>query len=231
MHVRSRGQAAELAAECPVSFIAFDLLRLYGVDLTGRPLAQRRATLARHAADHPQWTVSPLFDDGPATEAAARQHGLEGVVAKRLEGTYRPGTRAADWVKVKFARTATLAVLGWEADADTPERLSSLLVGYRDGAGWAFAGKVGSGLTAAVADRLQRRLVPAAAPPVVPVPARSPGRVARWVEPEVVVEVRYGEWAPDGRLRHPVLLGLRDDVPAAEVTARSVDRDDGHPGA
>ena len=70
MHVRSARQAADLVAQAPVSFIAFDLLRLYGVDLTARPLSERRATLERLAADYPQWTVSPSFDDGPAQPGA-----------------------------------------------------------------------------------------------------------------------------------------------------------------
>src|SRR5206468_11236175 len=78
MHVRSAAQAAGLAREVPVSFIAFDLLRLYGVDLTARPLAERRATLERLVPDYPQWTVSPSFDDAPATEAPARRHRPEG---------------------------------------------------------------------------------------------------------------------------------------------------------
>jgi ATP-dependent DNA ligase len=48
-------------------------------------------------------------------------------------------------------------------------------------------------------------------------PPPSPGRAVTWVEPEVVVEVRYSHWADDGRLRHPVFVGVRDDKPAREV--------------
>ena len=82
-----------LAATTPVTFVAFDLLRLYGVNLTEPPASERRATLERMVADHPQWTLSPLFDDGPATEAAAGQHGLEGVVAKRDASSTESGLR------------------------------------------------------------------------------------------------------------------------------------------
>src|SRR5215475_1095031 len=84
MHVRSTAAARRLAAQTPVMYLAFDVLRLYGVDLTARPYTERRATLERLGVDGPQWTVPPSFDDGPATLAAAEQHGLEGVVAKRL---------------------------------------------------------------------------------------------------------------------------------------------------
>jgi bifunctional non-homologous end joining protein LigD len=217
MHVRVHSQAVRLAATTPVTFIAFDLLRLYGVDLIGRPLSERRATLDRLAADHPYWTVSPLFDDGPATEAAAREHGLEGVVAKREASTYRPGTRGPDWVKVRFERHEEFVVVGWEADREHPDALSSLLLGYYEGPELAFAGKVGSGLTLRTATQLQRELVRAPASRLVALPDASPGRVVTWVEPTAVVEVSYTEWAPDGRLRHPVFARVRTDKSPAEV--------------
>lgn len=217
MHVRAAAQAARLVASAPVTFIAFDLLRLFGVDLVGRPLVERRATLERLAEDHPAWTVSPLFDDGPATEAAAREHGLEGVVAKRATSTYRAGHRGPEWVKVRFLHREEFVVVGWEADRERPESLSSLLLGYYDGAQLTFAGKVGSGLTQSTATRLQRALVPAPASRLITRPEASPGRVVNWVEPTEVVEVSYSEWAPDGRLRQPVFAGVRTDKRPTEV--------------
>jgi bifunctional non-homologous end joining protein LigD len=217
MHVRAAAQAANLAKQAPVSFIAFDLLRLYGVDLTARPHAERRATLERLAADHPQLTVSPSFDDGAATEAAAREHLLEGVVAKRRSSHYRAGQRAPDWVKVKFVRRGEFVVVGWEADADSPAALSSLLLGYYDTDELRFAGKVGSGLSGRESRSLHETLTERADCPLRTVPVPSPGRVVTWVEPEVVVEVSYSHWADDGRLRHPVFLGVRVDKNAREV--------------
>jgi bifunctional non-homologous end joining protein LigD len=217
MHVRVRAQAKRLAVTAPVAFIAFDLLRLYGVGLTDRPLSERRATLERMVADHPQWTVSPLFDDGPATEAAAREHGLEGVVAKRGTSKYRAGTRGPDWQKIRFARRDEFIVVGWEADHDRPAVLSSLLLGYYDGPELAFAGKVGSGLTQRTADSLHRTLVTAPTCRLATQPEASPGRIMTWVEPTTVVEVSYTEWALDGRLRQPVFAGLRPDKLPTEV--------------
>jgi bifunctional non-homologous end joining protein LigD len=218
MHVRSARQAAALGTEAPVSFIAFDLLRLYGVDLAARPFAERRATLERLASDHPQWTVSPSFDDGAATEAAARTHGLEGVVAKRLSSRYRFGHRSHDWVKVKFTQGGEFVVVGWESDAqDGSMTLSSLLLGYYHGEELRFAGKVGSGLSGRESAQLKRRLARRTRPAVTPVPPHSPGRVVTWVEPEVVVAVTYSHWAEDGRLRHPVFVAVRTDKDAREV--------------
>jgi bifunctional non-homologous end joining protein LigD len=217
MHVRSARQAAQLATEAPASLIAFDVLRLYGVDLTSRPLAERRATLVRLLTDRPGWTISPAFDDGAATETAARQHGLEGVVAKRVTSPYRPGVRGSDWIKMRFLRRAEFIVVGWESDAARPKVLSSLLLGYHDGGRLAFAGKVGSGLTERSAAGFQRRLRSRREAPVADTVAPSPGRIVTWVEPELIVEVSYSEWAPDGRLRQPVFLGERTDKDVTEV--------------
>jgi bifunctional non-homologous end joining protein LigD len=217
MHVRGRAQAAELAAQAPVSFIAFDVLRLHGVDVTARPLQERRATLERLAANRPRWTLSPVFDDGAATELAARKHGLEGVVAKRLTSRYRPGVRGPEWIKKRFMRRAEFVVVGWEADAERPGMLSSLLLGYYEDGTLLFAGKVGSGLSLRAAEALQRRLTPRETSPLAVDPAPSPRRVVTWVEPAVVVEVTYSQWALDGRLRQPVFLGVRPDKVAREV--------------
>lgn len=86
----------------PVAFVCSDLLRLYGVDLTARPYSQRRGSLSRLAEAHPLLTLSPVFDDADATAAAAREHGLDGVVAKRLDSPYRPGIRSPDWIRYSF---------------------------------------------------------------------------------------------------------------------------------
>lgn len=212
MHVRSAAEARRLAAEAPVTFVAFDLLRRYGVDLSGRPYAERRATLERWAAERPDWTISPVFDDGAATAAAAREHGLEGVVAKRLDAPYRAGARSPDWRKLRFVRAGDFVVLGWEGVGSASGELSSLLLGYHAaGATLTYAGKVGSGLSSQVAARLQADLVPRAGCPLPQAPPRTAGRVVHWVEPSVVVEVQFAHWTGEGRLRHPVFRGVRKD--------------------
>jgi bifunctional non-homologous end joining protein LigD len=211
MHVRSAADARRLAASAPVTFVAFDLLRRYGVDLTARPYRERRATLERWAAEHPGWTLSPSFDDGAATETAAREHGLEGVVAKRTGSAYRPGARSPDWLKLRFVRAGDFVVVGWEAAAERPEELSSLVLGcYSDGV-LTYAGKAGSGLTGRSARELQAMLVTRGDRPVPGVPPITAGRVVRWVEPSVVVEVEFAAWTQEHRLRQPVFRRARPD--------------------
>jgi bifunctional non-homologous end joining protein LigD len=134
MHVRKSVEARRLAAKAPVTYLAFDVLRLYGVDLTGRPFSERRATLERLEVAGPHWTVSPLFDDGGATLQAATENGLEGVVAKRLSSVYRPGYRTGDWIKVRFSHRQEFVVGGWEhGEGGRAGGIGSLLLGVYQG--------------------------------------------------------------------------------------------------
>jgi bifunctional non-homologous end joining protein LigD len=217
MHLRARSDVARLAVEAPVTYVVFDLLRRYGVDLSARPLHERRATLERFVAEQDGWTLSPSFDDGPATEQVARAHGLEGVVAKRVDSPYRFGTRSKDWRKLRFVRAGDFAVIGWEGARDTPDTLSSVVVGVVTEDGLRFAGKAGSGLSGREASDLKRRLTPRTTAPVPGVPASIGGRRVHWVEPEVVVEIEFAAWTGDGRLRHPVFRRLRDDKDVTEA--------------
>jgi bifunctional non-homologous end joining protein LigD len=221
MHVRSAQQARRLAQTAPVTFFAFDVLRLYGVDLTARPYTERRSTLERLELHGPHWTVPPAFDDGPATAAAAKQNGLEGVVAKRLTSLYRPGTRSNDWIKVKFGLRQEFVVGGWEhGEGVRANKIGSLLLGTYDDAGdLVYAGQVGTGFTDAALTRLGRRLGPLSQlwAPFVLVPPDVRGREITWVTPEVVVDVEFAEWTPDGRLRFASFQGERNDKDPREV--------------
>ena len=201
-----------------MTFVAFDLLRRFGVALSARPYVERRATLDRWAIERPEWTISPVFDDGPATVAAAREHGLEGVVAKRLSAPYRAGARSPDWRKLRFVRAGDFVVLGWEAADEKPGELSSLVLGYHPAGGaLTYAGKVGSGLSGQIATRLRAVLLERATCPLPQPPPRTAGRPVHWVEPRVVVEVEFASWTGEGRLRHPVLRGIRMDKRADEA--------------
>jgi bifunctional non-homologous end joining protein LigD len=216
MHVREPGRAARLAATIPATYMVFDLLRLDGADLTGQPYVHRRAVLDGLGLAGDRWLVPPSFADGPATLAAAREYALEGVVAKRLTSLYRPGVRSPDWVKVKAEQSAEFVVGGFRPGVRT---LGALLIGVpRPDGRLAFRGRVGGGISAAGERALLAALRPLAttdSPFADPLP-REDAKDATWVRPEVVVEVKYGQRTPDGRLRFPRFLRLRPDLTPEE---------------
>ncbi|MFV2101900.1 non-homologous end-joining DNA ligase [Micromonospora sp. LOL_024] len=217
MHVRDPVKAARLAASVPVTYMIFDLLRLRGEDLTGWPYTRRREALDGVGLGAARWAVPPIFFDGPATYDAAGEHGLEGVMAKQVGSAYRPGARSPDWVKVKLEVTGDFVVGGWRPGA---RRIGGLLVGVPGADGrLVYRGRVGGGIGAALERELLRELAPlrtTAAPFSGDVP-REDARGATWVAPRLVVEVKYGQRTPDGRLRFPRILRLRPDKPAEEV--------------
>jgi bifunctional non-homologous end joining protein LigD len=216
MHVRDAARAARLRRSVPVTYLIFDLLRLDGTELCGRPYVERRAALTDLGLGGDHWVVPPSFDDGPATMGAAGEYDLEGVVAKRRSSIYRPGARSPDWIKVKRDQTGEFVVGGYRPGA---RALGALLVGVPGPDGLQFRGRVGGGISAAS----ERELLDALSPlrrtdsPFADAIPREDSRGAVWVRPEVVVELKFAERTAERRLRFPRFLRLRPDKTPDEV--------------
>jgi bifunctional non-homologous end joining protein LigD len=217
MHLRQ--PAAGLAAAVPVTYLVFDLLHLDGQALLHTPYAQRRALLADLGLAGPGIGVPPSFPGaGPAVLAASLQHGLEGVVLKRLDSAYLPGRRSPHWLKVKHERAQDVVIGGWAPGrGERAPLLGALLLGVQTPAGLQYCGKVGTGFTHAALLELTRGLRALEQPdspfasPIPPPLARH----AHWVRPVLTGQVTYAEWTPAGRLRHPAWRGLRADTDPA----------------
>lgn len=203
-----------------VRLVVFDCLYLDGFDLRDAPLVERkrvlRARLARGPAGAPLGYSDHLRGQGPAFFGAACATGVEGIVSKRAEARHRPG-RSRDWQKVKCSQRQEFVVVGWTDPGGARVGLGALLLGAHDAEGaLRYCGKVGTGFDDATLSALRARLARLERPrPAVAGAPRMRG--AHWVEPELVAEVSYTEWTREGRVRHPVYLGLREDKPAAEV--------------
>jgi bifunctional non-homologous end joining protein LigD len=224
MHVADRRMAAQRAGAVPAVLLLFDLLALDGNDVTDLPLVARRRLLDQLVEPGPHWQVPTAYDDGAALFAAAEDRGLEGVISKRRDSPYRPGTRTREWVKVKVRRRQEFVVGGWApGEGGRTGRIGGLLVGYHDepGGPLRYAGRVGSGLTESEIGLLTEHFASSTVPrsPFDPPPPAPLAKVAVWVEPTLVVEVAYAEWTSEGRLRHPTYCGRRVDVDPGSVTA------------
>jgi bifunctional non-homologous end joining protein LigD len=222
IHVRDATQAAQLAAEFPVSYLAFDLLQLDGRPLLERPYRERRELLDGLAISGPHWQAPPSFpgEDYDAVREVSRQHAMEGIMAKRLDSKYVPGGRSDFWRKLKNVHRQEVVVAGWKPGKGNREgQVGSLLVGVYGPEGLTYAGHVGTGFTVETLRMLTDRLAPLrrdTSPFDGEVPPEH-ARTAVWAEPELVIDVSFGLWTRAGRMRAPVYKGLRDDKDPAEV--------------
>jgi bifunctional non-homologous end joining protein LigD len=224
MHLTTPTEVRRVAAEVPVGLALFDVLWLDGHDLCDLPWSDRRRLLEQLVEPTAVWRVPPWDDDGPGLLAIADAKGLEGIVSKRTDSTYLPGKRTTSWRKIKVRRHQEVVVGGWwPGEGNRSGGLGSLVVGVHDpsapGNPLRFAGKVGTGFSAPVLASYEALFAGLATDtcPFDPPPPRPVSRLARWVRPEVVIEVAYGEWTADGVLRHPSHLGRRLDKAPDEV--------------
>ena len=218
-------RVAQLAAETPASLVVWDLLAEGDSDLRGAPLEARRARLEQALAGaRPPLHLTPATRDRDLAEDWFRRFegaGLDGVVAKRLDGTYRPGERVL--VKVKHARTADCAVAGFRWHKTGAKTLvGSLLLGLHDEHGTLHHVGVASAFSATRRRELAEELAPLRERALDEHPwrgwatavehQRMPGATSRWnrgkdlswepLRVERVCEVSY-DHMQGSRFRHP----------------------------
>ncbi len=219
--------AIDTSRNADIVYFLFDAPFVGGLDLRPVPWAARRASLRKLLAEAPERIRFSQDFDVPLAQMmeAARAMRLEGVVAKRVDAPYI-STRTDSWLKLKGSRRQEFVVIGFADRASSPGEVGSLLLGYFDGGVLHYAGNVGTGWDHRTGQDLHTRLtkIEVDQPPVDTddvKPGRRGRRTAggeRWVRPELVVEVQFGEWTPEGRVRHSVFKGLRTDKAATEVS-------------
>ncbi len=212
---------AAAARAHPVTYVVYDLLYLRGRSLLREPLHRRRTALKQVMATSGRVYVAETFAaDGVAFFDAAREKGLEGIVAKRLDGLYHPGRRHPDWLLIQTACREDFAVLGF-VPGKGEHHLEGLVVGSFDGSGFKPVGKVVGGYEPRAAARLRTGLDRL---PAVLAPKDEPWASldVHWVEPRLVVCVKFSEWDRNGNLRFPIYCGLRLEVSPQECVRTPV---------
>lgn len=226
-------QQREVAeARPPICYYVFDLLRLDGRSYLNEPIETRRAALEDLLANPPDGVrVSTAFTAPPAKLfAQARKLGLEGIVAKAAGSLYEVGRRSGSWLKCRISSEQEFVIGGYTPPEGAREYFGALLLGYYQGKELMYAGKVGTGFDVKRLAELHGRMAARTRPrcPFVNLPATGRSRFGQtmnaaamarvhWLRPELVCQVRFSEWTSDGRLRHPVFLGLRNDKAARDV--------------
>ena len=226
MHVNDPASIRRLVEEVPVRYLVFDLLHLDGHSTVERSYLHRRDLLEQLTLMGPSWQVPPAhIGEGAAMLQAAREQGLEGIVAKKIDSVYQPGRRSPDWLKIKVVQRQEFVIGGWVPEGrNNVGRVGSLLLGYYEPgrtAGRAakvlrFAGGVGTGFNERWHRTLTGTLKPltrATSPFADPVPKRD----AIYVEPILVAEIEYRRWPAGGMVHQGAFKGLRTDKDARKV--------------
>jgi bifunctional non-homologous end joining protein LigD len=214
MHVRAPGE--KQIREVPVIYFAFDLIYCDGYDLRDVPLLERKQLLQRmlHANERYRYADHQI-EHGKELYELAKESGLEGIVAKRADSRY-VGDRSTSWAKLKVSQTLDAVVGGWTEARTEAIPFGSLLLGLYEGKKLRFIGHVGSGFDAKKHAELIARLkeLRTTASPFENVPETN--EKPFWVKPQLVARVKFGGWTQEKCLRHPVFLGLREDLKPEE---------------
>lgn len=219
--------AIDKGAGDEIVYFVFDVPFLGGRDLTQVPFGSRRAVLEELLAERVSDPVrlSATFDAPPSQLlAAACQLGLEGVMLKRADAPYASG-RGQTWLKLKCQHRQEFVVVGFTDRSNASGEVGNLTLGYYDNAELKHAGAVGTGWSSSVGRDLYAALKKIEVKTRTVDPgAVKPGRWSkrsadqqRWVRPQMVVEVAFAEWTPDGSVRHATFRGLRIDKPADSI--------------
>jgi bifunctional non-homologous end joining protein LigD len=219
--------AFDSARTAAITYFVFDLPFADGFDLRNAPLQARRALLKQRVDGHAPESVrfSADFAADPASVLeSARALGLEGIVAKRMDAPYA-SERTFTWLKLKCHSRQEFVIGGFIERDGASREVGSLMLGVFDAAGaLQYAGNVGTGWSAVAASRLREQLAPLETATSPFSQAIAPSRWSRraagtphWVKSELVAEVRFRDWTPDGHIRHASYQGLRADKPAREV--------------
>jgi bifunctional non-homologous end joining protein LigD len=215
MNLRNEREIKRMSKQIPVTLVAFDLLWLDGRDVTQLALEQRRDLLSSIVEqDERLQVVAHVEGEGKELVRAARELGLEGVVAKKRGSRYQPGRRSPDWRKIKLTNSQDCVILGWTRGlGGRSGTFGALLVGALVKGELRWIGQVGTGFTQKMLERLMTALEPLIRerPPIGDRELASV-KGATFVEPTVVCEVEYLEMTRStGKMRAPSFKGLRED--------------------
>jgi len=217
---RSRFQLLQNAEREPARLLycVFDLLYLGGKDLRGETLLERKALL-RKILPKSRYLLYSKHVVGKGVQAfdRAKRAQEEGVIAKLASGQYHSGTRTREWLKVKASQEQEVVIVGFTAPRRSRQYFGALVLAVREGKGWKYAGRAGTGFNAETLRSLYEMMRPLVTK-TKPIAEKVPDEAnTTWIKPKLVAQVKFTEWTKAGEMRHPVFLGLRTDKPATQV--------------
>lgn len=199
-----------------VKYAVFDCLYENDQDLRREPLSRRRKALEKALKPGPIVSIAKrLADDGVKAFETAMRLGLEGVIGKDSDASYVEG-RSTSWLKVKINQQEEFVIGGFTAPTGSRHHFGALLLGAYRGRELRYVGKVGTGFNEQSLGSLYKRMKTLART-TSPFSSRISEKSATFISPKLVAQIAFTERTKEGKLRHPVYLGLRDDKYVREV--------------
>jgi len=217
VQLKTEREIAQADRNTPTVFCCFDMLHFAGVDTRAAPYADRRRWLEQCLLPSPHVQLVHAEENGDELYKAALASGFEGVIAKRRDSRYEAGKRSQAWLKIKPTRSAEFVVGGVTRGKGSRASLGALLLGYWNEGKLHYCGHVGSGFDERTLAQVKVRCekLRTDARPFAEEPELHSPTI--WMRPELVAEVEFQQWTPDGMLRAPVFLRLRDDIDPKSV--------------
>lgn len=209
------GSVGRLVETAPATLFLFDILYADGYDLRGVALEDRKKLLNMLVVPDERIRISEAFDTGGEQMfEAARQMGLEGILAKDRRSTYE-SARSSLWQKVKVSNEQEFVIAGFTKGER--DYFGSLVLGVHENGKLRHAGQVGTGFDQKLMKTIYERLEPLVTK-TCPLSPKPKIKDVTWVKAELVCQVRFLEWTQEGMLRAPVFVALRDDKAPEEVS-------------
>ncbi len=201
-----------------LEYVVFDLLYLDGVNLTRKPLRDRKNLLARVLPKLPHVTPGEHIEErGTAFFASAKKQGLEGVIAKDASSPYVPGQRTNYWQKIKSHLRQEFVIGGFTKPRRTRTKFGALVLGLYSRGKLVYVGHTGTGFDEQSLDLVAAKLKPLIQKDCPFATEPETNEPATWVAPKLVCEVSFAQWTGDNQLRQAIFMGLRPDKNPKDV--------------
>ncbi|HSF54046.1 MAG TPA: DNA ligase D [Algoriphagus sp.] len=204
-------------------YMVFDLLYLDGHSIIHLPLTERKELLATLIEDIPQIRLSDhVVGKGEALFEEIKERGLEGIIGKKADSRYYPGSRTENWLKFKTQNSMETIICGYTTSENRP--FGSLILGMTKNDKLTYIGNCGTGFSGSLQKELLskfKKLEQAKSPFNEKI--KLAGREPNWLKPELIAEVTFAEWTDTGRLRHPVFKTLRDEKAPQKLRVESIE--------
>ncbi len=209
------GNIQKMSKTSPVFCYLFDCLYLDGRPLVNETLLRRKEWLTDAVRPDTAYRVSESMEDGDSLFEAAREHSLEGIMAKRKDGRYLPGRRSDVWLKIKVRQTAECFIVGYTpGKGNRGQTFGALQIAENKDGALYYRGKVGSGFDDNMMKEMlielkkQKKLTKASAMKGGKVVDE---KITEWIEPGMLSEISYASLTKDQMYREPVFLRRRPD--------------------